>query len=168
LTSLERGLDGVLVSVSRVLEASKPSGLSPEHGAGQIETEHDAVLATIDALVARVKRASDEGSSARARQRLLNRLGQWIKRRQHLAGKSVALVYERVTDEAQFGPLIISAENARAFPDGKDTPPFVVANSMREVQAEINLLVSPVKERLYIDEPPGSPQWEMPHPEEAL
>jgi hypothetical protein len=39
---------------------------------------------------------------------------------------------------------------------------------MREVQAEINLLVSPVKERLYIDEPPGSPQWEMPHPEEAL
>ncbi|MBN2446521.1 MAG: DISARM system helicase DrmA [Phycisphaerae bacterium] len=167
LTSLERGLDGVLVSVARVLEASKPSGLSPEHGAGRIETEHDAVLATIDALVARVKRASDEGSSDRARQRLLNRLGQWVKRRQHLAGKSLALVYERVTDEAKFGPLIISAENARAFPDGKDTPPFIVANSMREVQGEINLLVSPVKERLFIDEPPGSPQWQMPQAEEA-
>lgn len=168
LTSMERGLDGVLVSVSRVLQAARPIGLSPEHGAGNIDVEHDEVLATIDALVARVKRASNENAADRARQRLLNRLGQWVKRRGHLAGKSLALVYERVTDEAKYGPLIISAESARAFPDTKDMPPFVVANSMREVQPEINLLVSPVKERLFVGEPPGSPQWEMPQGEESL
>ena len=37
--------------------------------------------------------------------------------------------------------------------------PFVVANSMREVQPEINLLVSPIKERLYYVAPPGAPVW---------
>ncbi len=166
LTSMERGLDGVLVSVARVLQAGGLGGLSPERGAGRINAEHSAMIAVIDALVARVKRASDEGAADRARQRLLNRLDHWAKRRAHLAGKSLALVYERVSDEAQYGPLMISAENARAFPDAKDTPPFVVANSMREVQPEINLLVSPVKERLFVAEPPGSPEWAMPQCEE--
>ena len=37
----------------------------------------------------------------------------------------------------------MSAENAKAGTGGMDDPPFVVANSMREVQPEINLLVSP-------------------------
>ena len=167
LTSMERGLDGVLVSAARVLEADRVNGLSAERGAGRITDEHSQVEALIGALVARVKRASDEDAAERARLRLLNRLGQWMKRRGHLAGQSLALVYERVSDEAKFGPLLISAENARAYPDSKDTPPFVVANSMREVQPEINLLVSPVKERLFVTDPPGSPQWEMPLAEES-
>jgi hypothetical protein len=164
---MERGLDGVFVSAARVLQANRTTGLSPEHGAGKVESEHAALMSLIDALVARVKRASDEGAADRARQRLLNRLGQWVKRRNFLAGKSLALVYERVTDEAKYGPLLIGAENARAHQGSKDMPPFVVANSMREVQPEINLLVSPVKERLFVSEPPGSPQWQMPQTEES-
>jgi hypothetical protein len=56
---------------------------------------------------------------------------------------------------------MISPENARAI-DSKDMPPFVVPNSMREVQPEINLLVSPIKENLIYVEPPGSPAWDMP------
>jgi hypothetical protein len=60
---------------------------------------------------------------------------------------------------------MISAENAEAQAGSKDSPPFVVANSMREVQHEINLLVSPVEENLVYREPPGTPQWQM--PEEA-
>jgi hypothetical protein len=38
---------------------------------------------------------------------------------------------------------------------------------MREVQHEINLLVSPVKENLYLAEPPGSPRWKLPDAEEG-
>jgi hypothetical protein len=44
----------------------------------------------------------------------------------------------------------------------KDAAPFVVANSMREVQPEINLLVSPITENLVYVAPPGSPTWKMP------
>jgi hypothetical protein len=161
-TSLDRGLDGVLVSAARVLEASRAEGLSPERAAGRIEIERDAVAGMIEALRARVARASDEASTSHASERLANRLDQWVKRRQYLAGQGRALAYERVSDEAKFGPLMISAENAKADDLVKDRPPFTVANSMREVQPEINLLVSPIKERLYAEEPPGSPRWQLP------
>jgi hypothetical protein len=165
VTSMERGLDGVLVSAARVLHAAQAQGLSPEHGAGRIETERDFVVDVIDALVNRVQRAGDEDSADRARQRLFNRLDQWAKRRKHLGDLRKSLVYERVTDEARYGPLMISAENARSLADSRDSAPFVVANSMREVQPEINLLVSPIKENLVYIPPPGAPSWVM--PEEA-
>ena len=57
--------------------------------------------------------------------------------------------------KAQYRPLMISAENAKAQADSRDRPPFVVANSMREVQPEINLLVSPIKENLIYVAPPA-------------
>jgi hypothetical protein len=47
-------------------------------------------------------------------------------------------------------------------PDSRDSPPFVVANSMREVQPEINLLVSPIKDNLVYIAPPDAPKWVMP------
>lgn len=162
VTSLERGLDGVLVSAARVLHAIDPSGLSPEFGAGRIEVERDAVVRLIDVLVERMKRASGEEAAERAKQRLDNRLDQWINRRKHLAKLLKSLVYERVTDEGKQGPLVIGAENAQDVGDSKDAAPFVVANSMREVQPEINLLVSPVAERLVYIAPPGAPQWALP------
>ena len=62
---------------------------------------------------------------------------------------------------------MMSAENARALGNGSDVAPFVVANSMREVQPEINLLVSPIKDNLIYIEPPGAPRWEFPPAEEA-
>ena len=46
-------------------------------------------------------------------------------------------------------------------------PPFVVANSMREVQPEINLLVSPIKENLFYIAPPGTPKWQFPAEESS-
>lgn len=165
MTSMERGLDGVLVSAARVLQAVDPQGLSPEHNAGRIDGRRDFAVDLIDVLVDRVRRASDEDSADRVRQRLHNRLDQWAKRGKHLADLRKSLVYERVTDEARFGPLMISAENARSLADSRDSAPFVVANSMREVQPEINLLVSPIKENLVYLAPPGAPKWEL--PEEA-
>jgi Helicase conserved C-terminal domain len=157
-TSMERGLDGVLVSAARVSRA----GLSPEHNAGRIETERDFAVELIDTLVHRVKRASDEDSADLARQRLYNRLDQWDERRKYLADNRKSLVYERVTDDAQHEALMRSAENAKSRAPSRYSPPFVVANSMREVQPEINLLVSPIKENLVCNEPPGTPQWELP------
>ena len=162
VTSLERGLDGVLVSAARVMQAAAPDGLSPERNAGRIEAERDFAANLIDALVARTGRASDEDAADRARQRLLNRLDQWVVRRKHLADLRKTLVYERVTDETRFDALITSAENAQARIGDIDAPPFVVANSMREVQPEINLLVSPIKDNLIYIAPPGAPQWEFP------
>ena len=166
-TSLDRGLDGVLVSAARVLTSVVPDGLSPERSAGRIESQRDFVLNIIDGLVRRTRRAADEDAAGRARQRLLNRLDQWTARRKHLADLHKTLVYERVTDDARYDALMMSAENARARGAGGDAPPFVVANSMREVQPEINLLVSPIKDNLVYIVPPGTPQWEFPPPEEA-
>ena len=162
VTSLERGLDGVLVSAARVLQAVIPDGLSPERNAGRIEEQHDFAVRLIDALVARARRASDEDAADRARQRLINRLDQWAARRKHLADLRKTLVYERVADDTRYDALMMSAENARARSGRQDSPPFVVANSMREVQPEINLLVSPIKDNLIYLAPPGTPQWELP------
>ncbi|MEV5710257.1 DISARM system helicase DrmA [Actinoallomurus sp. NPDC052274] len=162
VTSMERGLDGVLVSAARVLQAVQAQGLSPEQGAGRIEAERDFAVDLIDALVNRVKRASDEDAAEHARQRLYNRLDQWVKRRKHLEDLRKSLVYERFTDEARHGPLMNSAENAQSLAESRDSAPFVVANSMREVQPEINLLVSPIKENLVYIAPPGAPKWELP------
>ncbi|PZS32122.1 MAG: helicase [Pseudonocardiales bacterium] len=162
VTSMERGLDGVLVSAVRVLQAVQAQGLSPEHSAGRIEAERDFAVDLIDALTNRVKRASDEDCADRARQRLHNRLDQWSNRRKHLEDLRKSLVYERVTDDARHGPLMISPEYARALAGSRDSAPFVVANSMREVQPEINLLVSPIKENLVYLAPPGAPEWKLP------
>ena len=45
------------------------------------------------------------------------------------------------------------------------TPPFVAANSMREVQPEINLLVSPKESRLIVSTASAS-AWLFPAPKE--
>ncbi|GLX98732.1 DISARM system helicase DrmA [Herbidospora sp. NBRC 101105] len=162
VTSMERGLDGALVSAARVLQGPSPSGLSPEDGAGRIENQRDFVLGLIDDLVGRVQLAGGEESAELARQRLVNRIDQWVNRRKYLADLRKVLVYERVFDDAQYGPLMISAENARSMADSRDAAPFVVANSMREVQPEINLLVSPIKDNLIYIPPMDAPQWQVP------
>ncbi|WP_053637930.1 DISARM system helicase DrmA [Streptomyces sp. NRRL F-4707] len=165
VTSLERGLDGVLVSAARVLQATKAShgqGLSPEDGAARIEAEQHFAGELIDALVRRVARAGDEDAANRARLRLENRLDQWGKRRKSLMEDRKSLVYERVLDDGRHDALMMSAENAKAGIDTRDAAPFIVANSMREVQPEINLLVSPIKERLVYRAPDHAPQWKMP------
>lgn len=165
VTSLERGLDGVLVSAARVLQAAKAGhgqGLSPEDGAARIEAEQHFAGELIEALVRRIARAGDEDAADRARLRLENRLDQWGKRRKHLMELRKSLVYEKVLDDSRHDALMMSAENAKAGIDTRDAPPFIVANSMREVQPEINLLVSPIKERLVYRAPDYAPKWQMP------
>ena len=159
VTSMERGLDGVLVSAARVMQAATADGLSPEKGAGQVARERPFLENLIDALVARVRRAADEPAAERARIRLLNRLDLWDKRRTSLIQDQLSLAYERIADTSRFGALIRSAEETRSRDDAQDGAPFIVANSMREVQPEINLLVSPIKENLHYKPPATAPTW---------
>jgi hypothetical protein len=158
-TSLERGLDGVLVSAARVLDAPRADGLSQEKSAGRIGQARASVEALIEHLVARVRQASDDDSATAARSRLLNRLDQWEQRRSVVTQKGLSLAYERIKDTSVYGPLMRSAEDVRSRADALEDAPFVVANSMREVQPEINLLVSPDPDRLHYVEPMTAPLW---------
>ncbi len=158
LTSLERSLDGVLVSAARVMDAARESGLSPEKSPGRIDDALPRLQQLIDRLEARARVAGGEEAGSLVRARLDNRLGQWASRRKVVAQKGHQLVYEKVRDESKQSALLLSPESSRAA-DGVDSVPFVVANSMREVQPEINLLVTPKKEKLMAYELHDAPAW---------
>lgn len=166
-TSLGRGLEGVLVSAARVLQATTPNGLSPERQAGRINDEHDAVEGIITRLKKRIAAAAGTGPTGeaavkRAHDLLVNMLDQWSRRAKLAAEKHQTLVYERTGEGGKYMPLIISPENAKASVAGSAEAPFVIANSMREVQPEINLLVSPVPDRLFARTPAGVAEWALP------
>ena len=71
-------------------------------------------------------------------------------------------MYERTGEGDKYLPLIISPENAKASVVSSSQAPFVIAHSMREVQPEINILVSPIPERLFAYVPEGAPTWTLP------
>lgn len=162
LTAMERGVDGVLVSAARVRDAARTDGMSPEAGAGNIDNEHGYVEDLIERLVERMKRAAQDESAAEQAERLLNnRLDNWTKRRANLIDRGKTLNYDKKPND-HVGTLLISPDNARGLRGSLDIPPFEVANSMREVQPEINLLVSPLPDRLPYIAPASAPQWDMP------
>jgi Helicase conserved C-terminal domain len=166
-TALARGIDGLLVSAARVLQASVDGGLSPEREAWRITDQR----ATVEAITTRLKKriaaaALDEAATKRADDLLANRLDRWAERAKRAAEMHKTLVYERTGEGGKYLPLIISPENAKASVGGSLEAPFVIANSMREVQPEINLLVSPVPERLFARTPDGVADWTLPIGEE--
>ena len=162
-TSLDRGIDGLLVSAARVAQATQSEGLSPEREAWRIKDQRSAVEALAERLKARISTAaqSDEATK-RASDLLINRIDRWSERAKRAAEMSKTLVYERTGDGDKYLPLIISPENAKVSVGGSNEAPFVIANSMREVQPEINLLVSPLPERLFTRAPDGAPEWALP------
>jgi hypothetical protein len=157
-TALERGLMGVLVSVARVADRRATDSLSPEEAAGRILDKIDFVEQLITDIAARAAyAASDPEEAAKVEPRLKQRMSRWQEKAQKAKG---SLVYERMRrkDVIQH-PLLISPENADVTPSEKV---YVVANSMREVQPEINLLVSPSPDRLAFHEPLSAPEWDLP------
>lgn len=162
VTSIERGIDGVLVSAARVAAAAQgASGLSPEKGAERVEAEAELLTSLVTRLERRALAASEESAADLVRERLLSRVGLWKKRRTSLLKESKTLVYERTRKGAGQGALIIGAE-ASTTRELLDGAPFVVPNSMREVQPEINLLVSPDPKRLFQYPPEDQPAWVFP------
>jgi hypothetical protein len=167
-TSLDRGIDGLLVSVARVTQAHLDDGLSPERAAWRIKDQHSSV----DNIVARLKNrvaaaAQDDDATKRASDLLVNRIDRWADRTKTATEMGKTLVYERTGGGDKYLPLIISHENAKASVGDSMQPPFVVANSMREVQPEINVLVSPIPERLFVQPPAGAPTWSLPAGEDG-
>lgn len=167
-TALERGLDAVLVSTARVLQGHLPDGLSPERNAWRVGEQAEALELLVQRLRERILDAAQwDDTAERAGQRLANRLDQWNARHHYAQAAGQTLVYERVGDSNALTPLMISPDNVRAHPAGTPRPPFVVAHSMREVQPEINVLVSPLPDRLFAIDPPGAPAWQLPSEEDG-
>ncbi|MCU1569047.1 MAG: helicase domain protein, partial [Pseudarthrobacter sp.] len=162
-TSLERGIDGLLVSVARVFQAPVADGLSPERSAWRIKEQTEVLEALAERLKTRIAAAAqNEDTAKRASDLLVNRIDRWNQRAKRAAEMSKTLVYERTGEDDKYLPLIISPENARASAGGSSEAPFVIANSMREVQPEINILVSPLSERLFARAPEGALKWTLP------
>ena len=92
----------------------------------------------------------------------VNRLDRWSERAKRAAEMSKTLVYERTGESDKYFPLLISPENAQMTAMDPTQAPFVVANSMREVQPDINILVSPIPERLFARAPEGVREWSLP------
>lgn len=153
-TAMERGLMGMLVSAIRVADERSASSLSPERGAGEILSKLPEAQELVDRLVARATPAAHE-SAPRMRQMLLQRVDRWHDKAHELNG---ALVYERPKKGEVEWPLLISPEST--VPTLADRV-FVVANSMRDVQPEFNLLVSPSSDKLAFREPPDAPDWDF-------
>src|SRR6266498_4278079 len=84
-TSLERGIDGVLVSAARVISAHRADGLSPEGNAGRIGDQAELMATLIARLRARIEPAARRQDVVdQASQRLDNRLDQWNARVRHV------------------------------------------------------------------------------------
>lgn len=160
ITSLDRGVAAMLVAATRVLHAAQADGLSGEKSAGRVTAQWSSLETIVERLVERVRDAGGDPAAAAASTRFQGLLGNWKKRRDAVVSQHLALVYERAT-EGKEKPLIISPENAVGDPTTGEEPPFVVPNSMREVQPEINLLVSPLKDRLFTAATTSGPTWEL-------
>ena len=166
-TSLGRGVDGLLVSAARVLQAAVADGVSPERAAWRIGDQRSTIEAITERLKKRIALAAlDEAATKRANDLLVNRLDRWAERAKLAAQMHKTLVYERTGEGGKYLPLIISPENAKGSVGSSTEAPFVIANSMREVQPEINLLVSPVPDRLFARTPDGVDDWALPAGEE--
>ena len=164
VTAVDRGLDGALVAAARVTQAGTREGLNPEHDAGNASTQREALTKLASALTDRVTAAGGEDAARYTASRLEARLSEWRRREKDTAGRGGELVYERGADDARFFALLRSAESAGGHTPQRDEAPFVVAGSMREVQPEINLLVSPDPSRLVDRAPEDGPVWQRQEP----
>lgn len=161
-TAMERGLMGMLVSAIRVVDEGQAASLSPSDGAGAVLDKLPTAQELIDRLIARAAPAApDEQTLERMRQKLLQRVDRWYDKAKEYSG---ALVYERPRKGHVEWPLLISPETTVPTPADRV---FVVANSMREVQPEFNLLVSPAPANLAFKEPAAAPNWDFPKGDEA-
>lgn len=156
--ALERGLTGLIVSAARVIDATESTAqtLSAEAntGAGRIAVRRATVDALVEKLVARVDIAADTGAASSMKSKIVLRLDKWTDRATATSG---ALTYSRKTLPNQIvEQLLVSPEDS--IGDEGDRL-FQVANSMREVQPEIDLLVSPFPGKLAEPVTAATPKW---------
>ncbi|KSW20819.1 DISARM system helicase DrmA [Cellulomonas sp. B6] len=151
-SSLERGLTGVLVSVARVLDVTASPSLSPQAGAGAVATRYATVEHLIDVIAQRAAAAGADELVDAIRDKLQRRLDVWYAK----ATANPTTVYDK---RSGVPGLLKSPEDEAII--GEDAY-LRVANSMREVQPEINLVVRSVQDKVTDVEPPDAPAWEFP------
>lgn len=156
--SMERGLTGLIVSAARVMDATAATdvSLSPDSttGAGRVVPRRPALDALVAKLVARVAQAGGDEAAKLAHSKLVFRLDEWTERSDAQGG---ALTYARKTLPKQMvAPLLVSPEDSISEEGDRV---FQVANSMREVQPEIDLLVSPFPDKLAEPVGAATPKW---------
>lgn len=156
--ALERGLTALVVSAARVIEATTvpAESLSAEAnaGAGRIAIRRATVDTLVDKLVARVDIAAESGAASSMKSKLVLRLDKWTDRATATSG---ALTYTKKALPKQIvEPLLISPEDSIGEEGDRL---FQVANSMREVQPEIDLLVSPFPGKLAEMMTATTPKW---------
>lgn len=160
VTSLDRGIDGLLISVARSLQGGVEDGLNPERNAGLVRGKHELMESIIANLCERIRNAGGEQAAYDAKERLSNRVDMWESIAADAMEHGRTLFYERTPkDDSACEKLILSAEELGSQSANLPGKRFVVANSMREVQPEINILVSPNPARLGYVEPLDAPQW---------
>jgi hypothetical protein len=142
---------GVLISIARVLDAGASPSLSPQAGAGSIATRYATVEHLIDVIAQRAAAAAADDRIDEVRAKLQRRLDTWYKKAQSTPG----IVY----DKRGVTSLLKSPEDGAVF----DEDVYLrVANSMREVQPEINLVVRSVQDKVADVEPHDAPGWVFP------
>ncbi|MCF2710856.1 DISARM system helicase DrmA [Schaalia hyovaginalis] len=160
VTAIDRGLDGALVAAARVTQAGVRDGLNPEHNAGRITDQGSALDDLTAKLRNRIAAAGGEEAARYAGERLKARRAEWFRRQSDVKSRSGHLVYERGADEANTFALLRSAEADGGRSPHRGEAPLVVAGSMREVQPEINILVSPDPRRLTDRSLERAPAWQ--------
>ena len=156
--ALERGLTGLVVSAARVIEAAQSTDASlsadANAGAGRLASRRAAVDALVEKLVDRVAIAADDEAAERMKSKLVLRLDTWTDRATAAGG---ALTYAKKSLPHQYvEQLLTSPEDSL----GEDSDRlFQVANSMREVQPEIDLVVSPFPGKLAEPVSATHPAW---------
>ncbi len=139
--SLERGLTAVLVSAARILDASvEGASLSPNDGAGMAQARRRVNLDyLVKVIVERAAVASQSNEVAeRVRAKLTSRVDLWIQRAQ--AG---GLMYQQRKSKTQVTQGLL--ESPEEMKENTRNKIWRVANSMREVQAEINIVTRPTQ-----------------------
>lgn len=156
--ALERGLTGLIVSTARVIDAVEATAMSlsaeADAGAGRIAARRATVDTLVDKLVARVDIAADNGAASSMKSKIVLRLDKWTDRATATSG---ALTYSRKTLPKRIVEQLLVSPEDSIGEEGDRL--FQVANSMREVQPEIDLLVSPFPGKLAEPVTAKTPKW---------
>ncbi|NYJ03923.1 DISARM system helicase DrmA [Petropleomorpha daqingensis] len=148
-SSLERGLTGVLVSIARVLDVGRTASFSPQAGAWSITSRFSTLQNLVEVIARRAAGSDADDRVQEIKNKLTRRLDAWYKK-----AKAVPDI-----DYTGPGGLLVSPEDGPAFGDDMY---LRVANSMREVQPEISLIVRSYGDRVAEPDPPGAPAWVFP------